>query len=64
MVKEILENAIYHLRFERKNLNYDITREHAAIICSQDQVDKKLQRLTQIHSEIKEILAAAESFIF
>lgn len=61
MIKEILENALYHLRFECKNLNDDIEREKATINHSQEMIDKKILRLTTILDEVDAIRAAAKS---
>lgn len=59
-IKRILEDAIYHLRFERKNLTKDIERERETIEISHKIIDKKVLRLTEIRKEIEEVLAAAD----
>lgn len=60
ILKDILEGALYHLRFEGNNLSGAIKREEESIKYSQEFMDKNTLRLTQILNEVDEIRAAAK----
>lgn len=60
-VKCVLENAIYRLRFERKNCTYNIEHDRKAIEDLQVKIEEDVRRLTQIQSQIIEVLSAADN---